>query len=160
VSNSRRVNAADWATVVSGVAAAAISARSSARASKEGVVRSNMPFVWPSYEVEWDEEDLNMGQVQGRVRVTLHNDGPGIAIDVRWSTWSPFEAPARWHPTQWRWIPERVRRWLFRRRWARDTDADASAQASAAKSIRAMQPGDEVASDHSLAVLDTNLGGS
>jgi hypothetical protein len=155
-SNSGRVNAADWGTVVSAVAgaAAAISARSSARGSRDAVRRSNLPFVWPSYEVEYGEEEPNTGMAVNTVRVTLHNDGPGIAIDVRWSMWSPLDEndPPRWLPTQWRWAP-----WRFRRqfaRWGRDASADDAARAGASKSIRAMQPGDELASTHTAQFLE------
>jgi hypothetical protein len=85
VSNSGQMDAPEWATVASAVAGAggAIAAWRSARASRDAVRRSNMPFVWPSYEVEYGEEEPTTGLQLNTVRVVLHNDGPGIALDVR-----------------------------------------------------------------------------
>jgi hypothetical protein len=150
----RWVDAVEWATVATAVAtfAAAVSARSSAQASKDAVRRSNMPFVWPAYEVEYGEEEPMTGMQANTVRTVLHNDGPGVAIDVRWSMWSPTEGPGRWHPYEWQWVPSRVRR-LFRR-WLRDTRADAESKAGASTSIRAMQPGEEVTSTHTVQFLE------
>lgn len=131
------MDAPEWATVVSAVAAAggAIAAWASARASRVAISRNNMPFVWPEYQVIYDEtEDDGIETAAVRV-VTLHNDGPGIAVDVRWSTWSPTEAPERS-----RWLP---------RRWRRDAQADTQSRDSASKSIRAMQPGDTKKDDTS-----------
>lgn len=71
-SNSRRVDAADWATVVSAAAAAAaaMSARSSARASNNAVRRSHMPFVWPSYNIDYGEQEPMTGMQTNTVRAS------------------------------------------------------------------------------------------
>lgn len=60
-------------------AVSAIAAAISARSSRQAVVRSHAPFVWPSIAIR--------GPVLGlhQVGVRLHNDGPGVAFNVRFS---------------------------------------------------------------------------
>jgi hypothetical protein len=63
-------------------AAGAGAAWLAASASRQAVARTHRPFVWPEWGAEWSRED---GRYEWRVR--LHNDGPGVALDVRWSVW-------------------------------------------------------------------------
>jgi hypothetical protein len=77
------VNAADVAQIVSAVAtsAAAIFAAGSARVSRTAVERGNLAFVWPEFSTH--AQDVN--HASRWLKVRLHSDGPGIALDVRWS---------------------------------------------------------------------------
>jgi hypothetical protein len=68
-----------WTEVAAvATAAGAGAAWLAATASRQAVVRANRPFVWP----EAHESESNGKRT---VRVRLHNDGPGVALDVRWS---------------------------------------------------------------------------
>jgi hypothetical protein len=81
-----------------------------------------MPFVWPAFTIDRSDEEAS-GHQQIRVRVRLHNDGPGMAQDVRWSIYSPHTNPRPYLP----------------KRWHRDTKAEAEAREHASPSVRAMQ---------------------
>lgn len=69
----------DSSTIAIGLAAvSAAAAAVSAVATKQSVERSHRPFVWPA---------ISHGSDGGTrvLRVRLHNDGAGVAYDVRWS---------------------------------------------------------------------------
>jgi len=68
-----------WTEVATIAAAAGAGAAwRSAGASRQAVARANRPFVWPSFFESTTESEL-------AVSVQVHNDGPGVALDVRWS---------------------------------------------------------------------------
>jgi hypothetical protein len=69
-------------------AAGAAAAWRAAGASREAVARAHRPFVWP--EFDYDYEGAGPGETVWRVR--LHNDGPGVALDVRWSVREIFDS--------------------------------------------------------------------
>jgi hypothetical protein len=113
---------ADVAQLVSAVAAsvAAIFAAVSAGVSRAAVERSNLAFVWPEYWIE----KADAHHVTDLLLVRLHSDGPGIALDARWSLCG---------------VPERGRRTTWGRAWLREEEA---AGASATWAIRALRPGE------------------
>lgn len=63
-------------------AASAVAAAVSARTSRQAVTRANAPFVWPAITVLSEYGESVTRHVFG---VRLHNDGPGVAFDVRFS---------------------------------------------------------------------------
>lgn len=63
-------------------AAGAGAAWRSALASSEAVARTHRPFVWPDWKFEQGPEATGQDW-----SVRLHNDGPGVALDVRWSVY-------------------------------------------------------------------------
>lgn len=68
------------AIVATGLAAAsAVAAAVSARSSHRAVTQAHTPFVWPSTAVRGP----TLGQ--HNVAVRLHNDGPGVAFNVRFA---------------------------------------------------------------------------
>ncbi len=87
----------------------------SARLSLAAVERANMAFVWPAFIVGHEDTWDNSGAYG--VRVRLHADGPGVALDVRWSLYFADEP-------------------------GREKEAEAEAKARAAPAIRAMRPGE------------------
>lgn len=105
----------DFETI--GIAIAAFSAAASAvsaYASRLAVDRANEAFVWAT---------ISYGSDGGQplVRVRLHNEGPGVARDVRWSATALREIrPGKWEV---------------------DDDLAATNKSSL---IRAMQPGESV----------------
>jgi hypothetical protein len=70
-------------------AAGAGAAWLAATASREAVARTHRPFVWP----EWVYEPSDDSSEPWEWRVRLHNDGPGVALDVRWSVRVMFAPP-------------------------------------------------------------------
>lgn len=48
-----------------------------------------MPFVWPAFTIKYGDE-APTGEQVNEVSVRLHNDGPGMAQDVRWSIYVPW----------------------------------------------------------------------
>lgn len=74
---------AEIAQMISAIAAsaAAIFAAVSAGVSRVAVERGNLAFVWPEF---WIVEPDTLHKT-ARLLVRLHSDGPGIALDVRWS---------------------------------------------------------------------------
>lgn len=81
-------------------AAGAGAAWRSALASSEAVARTHRPFVWP----DWRYEHVAEGKGP-EWSVRLHNDGPGVALDVRWSVYvlqppEEFGGRADFDPTQ------------------------------------------------------------
>jgi hypothetical protein len=62
--------------------AAAISARSAAR----GVTLNHRPYVYGEPQ----------SATSGIAGVRLHNDGPGIAVEVRWRLHAPGREPTEW----------------------------------------------------------------
>lgn len=80
------LDATDIAQIVAAVATviAVGLAAWSASLSRAAVERANMAFVWPAFTVghedSWDDPKGPYG-----VRVRLHADGLGVALDVRWS---------------------------------------------------------------------------
>jgi hypothetical protein len=113
---------ADVAQLVSAVAAsmAAIFAAVSAGVSRAAVERGNLAFVWPEYWIEGPDENHTTHDLL----VRLHSDGPGIALDARWSVCG---------------VPERGRRTTWWRAWQREEEV---AGASAIPAIRALRPGE------------------
>jgi hypothetical protein len=101
-------------SVMSGLVAAAAAAYAATR-SRAAVERANLAFVW----AEPTFERLDGKPAARRLRVRLHSDGPGIALDVRWSIDGP---------------PEVTR---AARRRARETVA-----ATATRPVRALRPGE------------------
>lgn len=77
------MSSADVAQVVSAAAAtsAAVFAAVSALMSRAAVERGNLAFVWPEYWIDGPDQNLT----NHRLRVRLHSDGAGIALDARWS---------------------------------------------------------------------------
>ena len=103
---------------------ASIAAAAAAFMSRSAVERANLAFVWA--EPSFDRPDPDSGM--SRLRIQLHSDGPGIALDVRWSLGGP-EDPG----------------WRAHRRAQRETASRAT------PAIRALRPGDR---HPSLAVRD------
>jgi len=68
-------------------AAAATAATFAAFMSRAAVRRANLAFVWADFEYDQPDRASSMR----RLRVQLHSDGPGIALDVRWSVDGPPE---------------------------------------------------------------------
>jgi hypothetical protein len=98
-----------------GAAAGAAAAWRSASASQRAVARAHTPFVFPDWRFpkgSGENEDYEW-------QVQLHNEGPGIALDVRWS----FA------------IPE----WASRGDRERET---LRSRALASEAIRALRPGE------------------
>jgi hypothetical protein len=84
-----------------GVGIAAISAlasAASARSSARGVALSHRPFVVGSEYREWTE--ILNDQGVGVVGVKLRNEGPGVALGVRFRAraWSHSEIDTSWSP--------------------------------------------------------------
>lgn len=73
-------------SVSSGVVAS-IAAATAAYMSRTAVERANLAFVWA--ELFFDRPDA--AAPIRRLRIQLHSDGPGIALDVRWSIGGPTE---------------------------------------------------------------------
>jgi hypothetical protein len=119
-----KTNVLQVVTAASGLAATAAAAFA-ARMSRAAVERDNLAFVWA--EVTDDRPDSVVPR--RRIRVQLHSDGPGIALDVRWSLDGPSEDGRRAH-----------------RR------AQEAVAARATPAIRALRPG---ASYPALAIGDT-----
>jgi hypothetical protein len=74
------------ATVATGLAAvSAVAAAISARSSHRAVTQAHTPFVWPSIAVR--------GPALGQhiIGVRLHNDGPGVAFNVRFAVVSDHQ---------------------------------------------------------------------
>jgi len=80
-----------WTEVATiATAAGAGAAWLAASASREAVSRTHRPFVWTN-------GTTHTPRVVPQGRVRLHNDGPGVALDVRWSVrimHDPEELPA------------------------------------------------------------------
>lgn len=74
-------------TAATGVVAAGAAAFA-ARMSRATVERANLAFVWAEMTLDSIDDSTR------RLRVQLHSDGPGIALDVRWSLGGP------WDPTR------------------------------------------------------------
>lgn len=106
---------AEPAQLVAAIASsiAAVAAATSAILSRSAVERGNFAFVWPDFRVSEDESDGF-----SYVLVRLRSDGPGIALDVRWSLY---------------FMPEPGR--TARRR------AESEAEATASSAVRALRPG-------------------
>jgi hypothetical protein len=77
-------------------AAGAVAAWLAATTSREAVARSHRPFVWPEWTVEPAEESEEKRQAW---LVRLHNDGPGVALDVRWSVEGAAQYPEQYETT-------------------------------------------------------------
>jgi hypothetical protein len=78
-----RAMAVPWTELAAvATAAGAGAAWLAASASRTAVARTHRPFVWPDWDRDYNQDE---GQYEWRVR--LHNDGPGVALDVRWSVW-------------------------------------------------------------------------
>lgn len=74
---SRTVDAPTIAAVASSLSA--MMAAVSARSSRQAVTRSNAPFVWPALRIGSRRD----GRFPFYVR--LHNDGPGVGFNVRFT---------------------------------------------------------------------------
>jgi hypothetical protein len=111
------LNAKDVAQIVAAAATvlAVAFAAWSAWLSRAAVERANMAFVWPAFTIGHEDTWDDRGPFG--VRVRLHADGPGVALDVRWSLYFPDEP-------------------------GREKYVDAEAAASASAAIRAMRPGE------------------
>src|SRR6266550_1149565 len=79
------VAAQTGAALAAGVAAFA--AWVSAYQSRGAIELANRPFVWPALtaEIKGGDSEYKVWAFKAR----LHNDGPGVAIDVRWSVYVP-----------------------------------------------------------------------
>jgi hypothetical protein len=64
------------ATAIAALSATA--AAVSARSSRQAVTQANAPFVWPSIAIRGRPRQYVLA-------VRLHNDGPGVAFDVRFA---------------------------------------------------------------------------
>ena len=74
-----------------GAGVAGIAAAFAAFMSFAATERTNFAFVWA--ELFFDSPDPD--SQRSRLRVQLHSDGPGIALDVRWSIGEPHESDRR-----------------------------------------------------------------
>lgn len=81
--------------IVAGVGAS-IAAAVAAWTSRAAVERANLAFVWA--ELSFAPGPTSVGDPSvdpALLRVQLHSDGPGIALDVRWSLGEPAADPGR-----------------------------------------------------------------
>ncbi len=115
-SDDPRVDTAEVAQIVAAVATsiAAVAAAASAVLSRSAVERGNLAFVWPEFGVDEGYDDNEFPYVWVRLR----SDGPGIALDVRWSIFVVPEPGCS--------------------AWQR---AEEEAAASAKRAVRALRPG-------------------
>ena len=76
------------AEVATGIAAlSAVAAWLSAANSRRAITLANRPFVWPAFTFKGGHRVA--GDKHWELKARLHNDGPGVALDVRWSVHAP-----------------------------------------------------------------------
>jgi hypothetical protein len=80
-----KTNILQVVTAVSGLAAT-VAAAFAARMSRAAVERDHLAFVWAEVTDERPDPVVS----RRRIRVRLHSDGPGVALDVRWSLGGPW----------------------------------------------------------------------
>lgn len=75
-------------------AISAVAASLSAYQSRRAIALANKPVVWPAFKLE-RAEDFGNPRKYWAFRARLYNDGPGVALDVRWSVQAPYRAGHR-----------------------------------------------------------------